>query len=127
MTKENRFSLLGRDLKTILHFKGDDLISLERDDGCKLSLRFASVSRYMHTGGIFLDYIFVPENLRRQGIGTEVMNTLCLLADRYGFDVTLMVSTVYGVEGNDLVNFYAKHGFKGIEGKQDVILKREAI
>jgi hypothetical protein len=60
---------------------------------------------------IYLTGFIVPVSLRGTGVGTDFMNDLTRLADKYGYKITLTPSSSYGGNVNRLKQFYQRFGF----------------
>lgn len=73
---------------------------------------------------IYLAFIGVGEEYRRKGIGTKMMNTLCSLADTYGYDIDLDVDPKFGVGKRILVGFYKKFGFEQDKFSKDRYVRK---
>jgi GNAT superfamily N-acetyltransferase len=69
-----------------------------------------------HRKVIHIAYIGVTESLRKQGYGSQIMETLTSLADKYGYSMDLDIVPKFGVNKTVLRKFYKKHGFVTKEG-----------
>ena len=73
-----------------------------------------------------LDMIEVDRENRRKGKGTEIMNLLCDLADKYNKEIRLNINDGFGVPKRVLVKFYYKFGFKYNDDEDMYIRKSRA-
>ncbi|PES55529.1 GNAT family N-acetyltransferase [Bacillus cereus] len=77
---------------------------------------------------IFIAFIGVPTEDRRQGLGTQMMEELTRIADTHGFKLSLNIAPKFGVGKKVLKKFYKKHGFVESEWyKNNAEMIREAI
>lgn len=60
---------------------------------------------------IHLAYIGVPDDIKKQGHGKQMMQTLCDLADKYGYSIDLDVTPKFGTGKRVLNKFYKSFGF----------------
>lgn len=74
----------------------------------KLELAYLHAFNQMH-----LHFIGIKEP--RKGKGSELMNILCKLADRYQYELVLQVDPSFGVPKHVLVDFYQRFGFTWLE------------
>ena len=61
---------------------------------------------------IHLAFIGVPDDKRKQGLGTKMMEQLVYCADKYQYDVQLNIEPKFGVGKKVLKGFYKKYRFK---------------
>ncbi|MFI8677643.1 MULTISPECIES: GNAT family N-acetyltransferase [Bacillus cereus group] len=77
---------------------------------------------------IFIAFIGVPTEDRRQGLATQMMEELTRIADKHGFKLSLNIDPKFGVGKRVLKKFYKKHGFVESEWyKNNAEMIREAI
>ena len=74
--------------------------------GFKWELRPSESLKELH-----IAFIGVPEDLRRQGYGKGMMETMTRLADKYGYDLTLEMDSQFGMSKLILKKFYSSFGF----------------
>ncbi len=82
-----------------------DLENLEKEYKDKASLTF----NFRQNFSVYLAIIKVFE--KRKGLGTEIMNKLCAIADKYDLIITCSPTSEYGSNINRLINFYKSFGF----------------
>lgn len=59
-----------------------------------------------------LAFVRVPENLRRQGVGSDIVRRVTTAADELGVPTTLSVDDRFGTRKSELNKFYGSLGFK---------------
>ena len=59
-----------------------------------------------------IGFVGVPEHLRRQGIGSEVIRRVTAAADALGVNTTLSVDPRFGMKKSELNKFYSGLGFR---------------
>jgi GNAT superfamily N-acetyltransferase len=73
-------------------------------------------------GGVVLSSLIVPRARQRQGLGTQVMERLCAVADAQGWRVLLSPATKDDHHGTTsrarLVRFYKRFGFWENKGRK---------
>lgn len=79
---------------------------LINNDGLKFEMRTDGNKKEIH-----LAFIGVPVEMREQGYGHEMMETLTNIADKYGYTIDLEVVPKFGIGKRILKGFYKKHGF----------------
>jgi GNAT superfamily N-acetyltransferase len=62
--------------------------------------------------------IIVKDEYRGRGIGTEVMKSLCLFADREGLTMALTPDNEYGSSKTFLTAWYKSFGFRPNKGRR---------
>lgn len=73
---------------------------------------------------IYLNFICVTD--QQQGRGTQMMNLLVSLADRYDYKIILQVAPKFGVGKRILVRFYKRFGFLP-RNKSNVVYERTPL
>jgi GNAT superfamily N-acetyltransferase len=64
------------------------------------------------SGSVYLSDMYVKEDSRGQGVGSEVMGRLCEFADGYGLDIWCIPSSDDDGGGDErLMRFYGRYGF----------------
>lgn len=86
-----------------------DLLTIQKEaplygDGVK------TLAHFTEDGNIFIDLIWVPVGLRRQNIGTQVLDEYITLADATGKQIWLEASTDFS-PAHVLYQFYIQAGF----------------
>jgi len=89
-------------------------------EGNKFELLFRSFDKEIH-----LAFIGVPEGSQQQGIGTEMMNILTTLADKYHYSIDLNIDPKFGVTKEVLHSFYQRFGFVSSEPEDDTYMIRK--
>ncbi len=101
-----------------LHNLQDQLKKRWPDLTLELSCRTRTLEG-ARTGTITIGNISLPENLRGQGIGSEVMRSLCNYADQENLQLALTPDLVYGGSSlKRLRSFYAGFGFFPNKGRR---------
>lgn len=59
-----------------------------------------------------LAFVRVPSDLRRQGVGSEIVRRVTTAADELGIPTTLNVDSRFGMKRSELNKFYGGLGFK---------------
>lgn len=77
------------------------------NDGLKFELYTYTDKKQIH-----LAFIGVPDDKKQQGLGTQMMNALIEIADKYGYSIDLEVAPKFGVGKRVLKKFYKKFGFE---------------
>ena len=91
--------------------------------GLKFELSWEESSKRLHLG-----FISVPDEMKRQGYGTQMMQLLCELADKYGYSIDLDVDPKFGTGKRVLKKFYKSFGFvKGNYGIDHLVRKPKTI
>lgn len=60
-------------------------------------------------------YIGVNEEFRRQGLGSEYLQVLREVAEKYGYKILQELNPKFSISEEGLIEFYEKNGFKLIE------------
>lgn len=95
------------------------------EDATKLGVK---LDLYEKNGVLNLSRIEVPKELRKSGIGTDVMNQIINYADATGNKVALTPSTDFGASSvSRLKDFYNKFGFVENKGKNKDFSTRETM
>jgi len=66
---------------------------------------------------IYIMNIRTAPSARGQGLASEVLATLCELADRFGVTLFLEVEQSDGLDARQLLDWYWRHGFRGGAGE----------
>lgn len=91
----------------------DDILNFAKQHKVKLS-----VTWWEDDGEIWLNRIILPEKLRGQGIGSQIIEMLKQYCNEKGIVMKLLADSCYGTEINRLENFYKRHGLKPYVEKQ---------
>ena len=83
-------------------------------DGCRVQLADLGTRKYV-------EYMAVPEALRRCGYGTAILAAVTAWADRNGIALELGVSTDYGMCRAVLERLYRAHGFHAADRRGGMI------
>lgn len=75
---------------------------------------FIHYNKFSHT--IILSKIVIDKINRNSGIGTNIMNEICLFADKHKMRIALTPSTAFGGSKSRLIQFYKRFGFKPYKG-----------
>lgn len=75
------------------------------------------VTRHSSSGDITLHSLIIPKGKQRQGIGSQYMNDLKLLADKHNSRVVTSPSSDFGASKTGLMKFFKGHGFVENKGK----------
>ena len=95
------------------------------EDATKLGVK---LDLYEKNGVLNLSRIEVPKELRKSGIGTDVMNQIINYADATGNKVALTPSTDFGASSvSRLKDFYNKFGFVENKGKNKDFSTKETM
>jgi len=79
------------------------------------------------SGGLVLNRVIVPKELREQGLGSAVMGDLARMADQNGVRVALTPSSDFGGNVNRLRDFYSRFGFQPNSGPRRDFSTRESM
>ena len=64
--------------------------------------------------------LYVDEDARNQGIGTELMDDAMSLYDQHGADIVILFAGTREENNFDLVEWYETYGFESIDDSPDV-------
>ena len=89
--------------------------------GVKERLGLEDFQMFLKGADLKLDYIIVPREMRKQGVGSRAMNELTAFADAHGLRLTLSVAQRDDAHGTTsrgrLVSFYKRFGFVENKGR----------
>jgi len=83
---------------------------------------FIYYNKFAHT--IIVSKIVIDKQNRNKGIGSNVMSTICNLADKHNMRIALTPTNDFGGSKTRLIQFYKKFGFtkyKGFEFKESMV------
>lgn len=93
----------------------------------KLSFN-SSVPAHLRGGVLELSHLIVPEQHRKQGYASLLLQKVCAEADEAGKVLLLMPKPydVIGMDREQLVDFYQRFGFEVIQERPAVLMARKA-
>lgn len=94
---------------------------IQGQTGDKFELRVDDDRKLIH-----MAYIGVADDRKRQGHGSNMMEMITSIADKYGYDMDLTVEPKFGIGKRVLTKFYKKYGFeKSTKGSYDNFMVRK--
>ena len=69
-------------------------------------------------------HVYVPEEKRKQGHGTALMNYLTYAADKHEVALLVEVKSEGEMTSDQLEAFYARHGFVRFQAEPEVLMVR---
>lgn len=94
---------------------GQTLSNTLRDDYPQVRV---DLTDYHPEPRLSLDWLEVPKSQRKQGIGSDIMNRICKVADILGLTLTLSPTPALGATSKGrLVRFYKRFGFVENKGR----------
>lgn len=72
-----------------------------------------------------INLLIIPKNMRRQGLGSSVMEGIIRYSDETGKTILLEPDSVFGTPQQNLILFYKNFGFTAMRTANIVVMQRK--